>query len=498
MKARPHSSTVASGPRRRRAARAGRRGRCCCPAAAPSSPAPAAVVDGARHLRRRRPAGRRADQHGARRPAEGHPGRHPACSLILAPYVIDQAASRTARAISTRSQARAAVKRDQRTRSPATIDFVRDQHGRAAGLERRGPARPSWPRSARPRSRSTRATARSTAKKRQLTRAGARTGSTPAATLGPGHPAAPPAGWGSAAVVSARLSLLLLDPAHRAGAALRAGLVERSSAAGQVLAPATPTSRSCWPSQDAGVARDRPRRRAPPPSWPALLVDAAPPRRDVVWLGSSDGDPGLTDALAAEVTPACDDPPEVEVLVGSYDVPGCPAARPGRGDGPAALARRLPVGRRADPRVAGAVPARGGLRGGRGDRDRRPGAHARGARRRAAAGGLPRPGRRRRTPDAPFDIDDVAGGIVAKLVRRHPHVFARRRRRHAPPRSSANWEQIKAAEKAGPHVRAGRHPGRAAGPGAGRQGGRAAGTRAGLSALARGAGGSGAGRRRRG
>jgi XTP/dITP diphosphohydrolase len=27
-------------------------------------------------------------------------------------------------------------------------------------------------------------------------------------------------------------------------------------------------------------------------------------------------------------------------------------------------------------------------------------------------------------PIAPFDIDDVAGGIVEKLVRRHPHVFA--------------------------------------------------------------------------
>ena len=27
-------------------------------------------------------------------------------------------------------------------------------------------------------------------------------------------------------------------------------------------------------------------------------------------------------------------------------------------------------------------------------------------------------------PQEPFDIDDVAAGIVAKLVRRHPHVFA--------------------------------------------------------------------------
>lgn len=49
-------------------------------------------------------------------------------------------------------------------------------------------------------------------------------------------------------------------------------------------------------------------------------------------------------------------------------------------------------------------------------------------------------------PDAPFDIDDVAGRIVAKLRRRHPHVFADV---HAPSAADveANWEAIKAAEK---------------------------------------------------
>ena len=42
---------------------------------------------------------------------------------------------------------------------------------------------------------------------------------------------------------------------------------------------------------------------------------------EVVWIGSADGDPGLTDALATEVTRR-DDAPEVEVIVGSFDVPG--------------------------------------------------------------------------------------------------------------------------------------------------------------------------------
>ncbi|MER6831944.1 MazG family protein [Streptosporangium sp. NPDC000563] len=46
-----------------------------------------------------------------------------------------------------------------------------------------------------------------------------------------------------------------------------------------------------------------------------------------------------------------------------------------------------------------------------------------------------------------FDVDDVAEGIVAKLVRRHPHVFADTRVEGAG-EVSANWETIKAAERA--------------------------------------------------
>lgn len=46
-----------------------------------------------------------------------------------------------------------------------------------------------------------------------------------------------------------------------------------------------------------------------------------------------------------------------------------------------------------------------------------------------------------------FDIDDVAGGIVDKLVRRHPHVFAGLQVADAD-EVSGNWEAIKAAERA--------------------------------------------------
>ena len=50
-------------------------------------------------------------------------------------------------------------------------------------------------------------------------------------------------------------------------------------------------------------------------------------------------------------------------------------------------------------------------------------------------------------PGQPFDIDDVAGGLVDKLVRRHPHVFADVEV-STPEEVAANWQKIKEEEKA--------------------------------------------------
>lgn len=49
-------------------------------------------------------------------------------------------------------------------------------------------------------------------------------------------------------------------------------------------------------------------------------------------------------------------------------------------------------------------------------------------------------------PDDPFDIDDVADRIVAKLHRRHPHVFADGAAA-TPAEVEVSWEAIKATEK---------------------------------------------------
>jgi len=46
-----------------------------------------------------------------------------------------------------------------------------------------------------------------------------------------------------------------------------------------------------------------------------------------------------------------------------------------------------------------------------------------------------------------FDVDDVAAGLVAKLVRRHPHVFADGDA-STPEEVEAAWARIKAEEKA--------------------------------------------------
>ena len=49
-------------------------------------------------------------------------------------------------------------------------------------------------------------------------------------------------------------------------------------------------------------------------------------------------------------------------------------------------------------------------------------------------------------PESPWSVDDVAAGIVTKLVSRHPHVFGTA---EAPPVEYAEdrWEQLKSAEK---------------------------------------------------
>src|SRR6185369_14319870 len=50
-------------------------------------------------------------------------------------------------------------------------------------------------------------------------------------------------------------------------------------------------------------------------------------------------------------------------------------------------------------------------------------------------------------PADPFDVDDVAADLVAKLVGRHPHVFVGSEVVETAERQEHRWEELKRAEK---------------------------------------------------
>ena len=238
-----------------------------------------------------------------------------------------------------------------------------------------------------------------------------------------------------------RLALLVSSPR------VPPGLLTRSAwqcleAADAVLAGAADE-----PAAQALVESGVPVRVLSAPSTPdlarALVAEAA--AADVVWVMSSDGDPGLTDAVAAEVT-RLGEPPEVEVVVGSWDVAGARLL-----DLVAVMDRlRSPGGCPWDAEqtheslvkylIEEAHEAAEAIESG--DREHmveelgdvllqvafqaRVGAD---------------------DPHRPFDIDDVAGAIVEKLLRRHPHVFADGTAR-TPEEVERAWELIKAEERA--------------------------------------------------
>lgn len=189
------------------------------------------------------------------------------------------------------------------------------------------------------------------------------------------------------------------------------------------------------------------------PELARLLVDRAA-MADVVWLGSSDADPGLTDAIASEVS-RLEEPPEVEVVVGSWDVPGSRLL-----DAVVVMDRlRSPGGCPWDAKqtheslakylteeAGEAVEAiesgdRQHLAEELGDVLLQVLFHARVAEDAAAEGER-------------FDIDDVAGTLVEKLVRRHPHVFADGDA-STPEEVEEAWARIKAEEKAAKAAAAG-------------------------------------------
>lgn len=197
----------------------------------------------------------------------------------------------------------------------------------------------------------------------------------------------------------------------------------------------------------------------PVEAWPAATpVDLMARAQDqhLVWLTGDDGDEELTRALADAVVsraepPGADNsisvrppPPQIEVMVGSFDPPGarlldlrevmdrlrseCPWDQRQTHE---SLVRYL-VEETYETIEAIETGDRVHLQEELGDLLLQVLFHATIA---------------SEHPEEPFDIDDVAAGIVDKLVRRHPHVFADLEVSGVD-EVEANWVTIKQAEKA--------------------------------------------------
>jgi XTP/dITP diphosphohydrolase len=179
---------------------------------------------------------------------------------------------------------------------------------------------------------------------------------------------------------------------------------------------------------------------------PAALLDQAV-GQTLVWVGSPDGDPGLADGVAAEVAARAASgrlSPEVEVMTGSYDLPGArlldlvavmdrlrsPGGCPwDREQTHQSLATYLLEEMYETLEAIETDPAH--LREELGDLLLQIVFHARIAEEHEAD---------------PWSIDDIAAGIVDKLVRRHPHVFADADASTAA-HVEARWDELKRDEK---------------------------------------------------
>ncbi|WP_258534991.1 nucleoside triphosphate pyrophosphohydrolase [Streptomyces sp. PT12] len=193
--------------------------------------------------------------------------------------------------------------------------------------------------------------------------------------------------------------------------------------------------------RDAGIAVETGARETA--DAPALVAACAG-GRSVVVLAGADGEPALTDGLAALAgSGRAEALPELELLPGSHDLPGarlldlvqvmdriraeCPWA---------SLRTHADLARYGIEEMYELVEAieagdRAEVREELGDVLLQVVFHARIAAEDA---------------EEPFDIDDVAGGIVAKLIHRHPHVFGDETAETADDVKEL-WLRTKAAEK---------------------------------------------------
>ncbi|MCE7081400.1 MazG family protein [Streptomyces sp. ST2-7A] len=174
------------------------------------------------------------------------------------------------------------------------------------------------------------------------------------------------------------------------------------------------------------------------------VTDRCAGGRTVVVLAAADGERRLTDGLARLAGSGRAGVPDLELLPGSWDLPGArlldliEVMDRIRRECPWSSIRThadlAPYGLEEVHELVEAIEAgdRAEMREELGDVLLQVVFHARIAEENA---------------EEPFSIDDVAGGIVAKLIHRHPHVFADARA-DTPDEVREHWSRTKAAEKA--------------------------------------------------
>jgi XTP/dITP diphosphohydrolase len=176
--------------------------------------------------------------------------------------------------------------------------------------------------------------------------------------------------------------------------------------------------------------------------WAHALLAQARQGATVVWLASESGDPGLAEALANQLAQQERDLPSLEVVPASYDIPGarmldlvdvmdqlrlrCPWVQ--------SQTHRTLVKYLVEEAYETVEALETGdeehLREELGDLLFQVVFHSRLA----------------EEHDQPFSLDDVAGDLVAKLIRRNPHVFGDAETTDVAEIESA-WDELKAEEK---------------------------------------------------
>ncbi|MFP3991959.1 nucleoside triphosphate pyrophosphohydrolase [Streptomyces sp. E11-3] len=231
--------------------------------------------------------------------------------------------------------------------------------------------------------------------------------------------------------------VLLLTTSHRVAPGLLSWPAWQALGAADAVLCADPGHPQLPYLREAGVAVEQ----AAPTA--RELVERCAGGRTVVVVATGEGDPALTDGLARLAGSGRVQMPDLELLPASYDLPGarlldlvqvmdriraeCPWSSQQTHKGLAKygieeayeLVEAIETGDRDE------------LREELGDVLLQVVFHSRIA---------------EEDPDEPFSIDDVAGGIVSKLIHRHPHVFGDDTA-ETPDEVRDHWLRTKAAEK---------------------------------------------------